>query len=180
MENLVSDNRTVSKATFSGLGSIIAVIDDAEMHVPDTMENTERRLIAAWVEKGNTIAPYVPPAPTPNDVAAERDRRLTLGFNYNFGDARGIHHFNTTAKDMEGWDLVTKLKDSLLQSGDTTSKIKIMTGTGVTEVTAPEWNAVLLYAGLNFQQPLWQASFILQAMNPIPADYATNPSYWPA
>lgn len=122
---------------------------------------------------------YITPAATAEAVGRERDRRLALGFDYDFGDDRGMHHFATTEADMRGWDRVTKLKDVMLQGGDTTSKITIATATGITEVTAPEWNAILLYAGVNFEQPLWQASFALQAMNPIPADYATNPAYWP-
>ncbi|MFC5760519.1 hypothetical protein [Rhizobium sp. GCM10022189] len=119
-------------------------------------------------------------APTTEAVGKERDRRLALGFNYDFGDERGVHHFATTEADMRGWDRVTKLKDVMLQGGDTTSTITIATATGITQVTAPEWNEILLYAGMHFEQPLYQASFALQAMNPIPADYATNPAYWPA
>ncbi len=120
------------------------------------------------------------PKPTANDVGKERDRRLALGFDYDFGDDRGAHHFATSEADMKGWDRVTKLKDALLQSGDQTTKIQISTANGRVEVTAPEWVAILLHAAASFEQPLWQASFDLQDMNPIPADYATNPAYWPA
>lgn len=41
-------------------GSIQAEIDGAVWLVPDDPENTERRVIAAWEAKGNTIPPYVP------------------------------------------------------------------------------------------------------------------------
>lgn len=126
------------------------------------------------------IVAFRNPSPTIDDVGRERDRRLALGFDYDFGDDRGVHRFATTEADMRGWDRVTKLKDVMLQNGDTTSAITIATATGITEVTAPEWNAILLYVGTHFEQPLWQASFALQAMNPIPRDYATNPAYWPA
>ncbi len=35
-----------------------------------------------------------PVPPTPADVIAERERRPALGFDYDFGDARGVHHRN--------------------------------------------------------------------------------------
>lgn len=79
---------------------------------------------------------------------------------------------------MAGWNRVTQLKDALYQAGDTTSPIAIVTDTGSTEVTGPEWNAILLFAAANFEQPLWQASFALQALDPVPADYRDD-SYWP-
>lgn len=112
-------------------------------------------------------------------VGAERARRLALGFDYDFQDARGVHRIGTTERDMDGWNEVTRLKDALLAAGDTTSLINIVTETGPTTVTAPEWNTILLYAASQFRQPLWQASFDLQAMNPIPADYMSD-AYWPA
>ena len=37
----------------------------------------------------------------PEQVAAERDRRLALGFNYDFGDSRGVHRIGTTLADID-------------------------------------------------------------------------------
>jgi hypothetical protein len=48
------------------------------------------------------------PVVTVADVVAERARRLALGFLYDFGDARGVHHIGTTLDDMNGWDEVAK------------------------------------------------------------------------
>ncbi|UFW80027.1 hypothetical protein [Rhizobium sp. SU303] len=136
--------------------------------------------VKARDENDPLVKAFRNPPPTGFAIGRERDRRLGLGFDYDFGDERGVHHFATTEEDMKGWDRVTKLKDALLQSGDQSTKIKISTATGRVEVTAPEWVEILLYAAANFEQPLWQASFDLQDMNPIPTDYATNPAYWPA
>lgn len=112
-------------------------------------------------------------------VAAERTRRLALGFSYDFGDERGVHRIGTTAADMAGWNRVTALKDALLAAGYTAAPIDIVTETGPCVVTAPEWNGILLYAAAAFEQPHWQASFALQAMDPIPTDYRGD-AYWPA
>jgi len=111
------------------------------------------------------------------DVIAERARRLAAGFNYDFGDDRGVHRIGTTDQDMIGWREVTDLANAYVAAGDTTSTIAIVTDTGPVVVTAMEWQAILVAAGA-FRQPIWTASFVIQAMDPIPDDYADN-SRWP-
>jgi hypothetical protein len=111
------------------------------------------------------------------DIEAERERRLAAGFEYDFGDDRGTHHIGTTAGDMTGWDEVTKLANALVATGDTTTTIKIATNTGIAEVTALDWQHILIAAGA-FRQPIWQASFALEATDPIPVD-VTDDQYWP-
>lgn len=121
------------------------------------------------------ISPPLPP-PGIGDVLAERDRRLSLGFSYDFGDARGVHQIGTTSADMTGWDEVTKVAQAMIATGAATATIEIITDTGPATVTASEWMAILLAAGAH-RQPIWQASFVLQAMSPVPADYAAD-SRW--
>jgi hypothetical protein len=116
------------------------------------------------------------PAPTVDDVAAERKRRLALGFNYDFGDARGVHHIGTSDADMVGWGEVSTYAGALIDSGDVETLIGIATNTGLIQVTAPEWRAVEV-AAAEFRQPLWALSFALMAQSPIPEDY-TNDTYW--
>lgn len=110
-------------------------------------------------------------------IVTERERRLAVGFDYDFSDARGVHRIATSDQDMRGWDEVTKIANAMLALGDTTSPIGIVTETGPTSVTAIEWQHVLVAAG-GFRQPIWGASFALQAMDPIPAD-VTDDSLWP-
>jgi hypothetical protein len=109
-------------------------------------------------------------------VKAECERRLALGFDYDFGDARGVHRIGTTARDMAGWDEVSKIAQALINVGQGAQTIAISTDTGSCEVTAAEWQSILI-AAAQFRQPIWLASFDLQAMDPIPTDYA-NDSYW--
>lgn len=118
-----------------------------------------------------------PEPPTVDDVIRERARRLALGFNYNFQDARGIHHIGTTPQDMIGWDEVTTIASALMALGQTDAQIKIETGTGPVTVTALDWQQILV-AAAQFRQPIWLASFALQKMDPIPEDY-TDDKYWP-
>ena len=115
-------------------------------------------------------------APTIADVEKERERRLSLGFNYNFGDARGVHHIGTTAKDMKGWDEVSAASQALVAIGQPSTQIDVVTNTGSASVTALEWQMVLIAAAAA-RQPIWAKSFELEAMSPIPADFAAD-SYW--
>lgn len=134
------------------------------------------RQIQFWIDAGNTIAPYTTPAPTVFDVQKERARRLSLGFAYDFGDERGIHQIGTTPDDMIGWRDVIDYANALIDSGDTETQIAIVTDTGATAVTAPEWQVIMLNAA-SVRQNLWAKSFALQAMQPIPGDYADD-SQW--
>ena len=49
------------------------------------------------MQRVNGVVKYVntlknAPYPKASDVIAERERRLALGFDYDFGDERGVHH----------------------------------------------------------------------------------------
>ena len=112
----------------------------------------------------------------PRQVQEERKRRLGLGFDYDFGDARGVHRIGTTDEDMVGWRDVIDYANALIDSGDTTTLIDIVTDTGAAQVTAPEWQAVMLQAA-TVRQTLWAKSFALQGLSIIPGDFA-NDSHW--
>lgn len=104
-------------------------------------------------------------------IIAERGRRLAAGFDYNFGDARGVHRIGTTDADRKGWDEVSTYAGALIDSADVETKINIVTDTGPCQVTAPEWRAIEL-AAAQFRQPIWAASFVLLAS--LPPDYADD------
>lgn len=118
------------------------------------------------------------PPPTMDDVVKERQRRLALGFNYDFGDERGIHRIGTTDQDMAGWREVTDVASALLNLGQGSAPIQIATDTGTVQITPIEWQQILVAAAI-FRQPIWQASFALMYdPNGIPLDYADD-SHWP-
>ncbi|PZR81670.1 MAG: hypothetical protein DI537_37895 [Stutzerimonas stutzeri] len=118
----------------------------------------------------------VPQPVTVEDVVAERARRLARGFSFDFGDERGIHQIATTDQDLRNWDEVTKLAAAYISISQPAATIAIRTDTGPVTVTAAEWQLVLIATGA-FRQPIFQASFVLQAMDPIPADY-TDDRHW--
>lgn len=148
----------VSMGTPDNKASWVVLFDDA---ATDQQKTAARAVIDA----------FNPLAPTPAMIAAERDRRLALGFKYDFGDARGVHHIGTTPADMVGWREVSDYAGSLLDSGDVTTKIAIETDTGKCQVTAPEWSAIKIAAAM-FRQPIWARSFVLQES--LPTDYTAD------
>lgn len=117
-----------------------------------------------------------PQPPTVWDVVAERERRLGLGFDYDFGGVRGIHRIAMTEHDMKGWDEITEWSLAAIALGTPNATIDVLTETGPCTVTAQEWQQVLM-AATAARQPIWAASFALQAMDPIPADYADD-EWW--
>lgn len=126
--------------------------------------------------QGNLVEVSFTPVTT-DEVIAERRRRLSLGFDYDFGDARGVHRIGTTEADMTGWDEVSKVASALIAVGMPSAPIDLVTDTGPVQVTATEWQMILV-AAAQFRQPIWGASFVLQAMSPIPNDYVAD-AYWP-
>jgi hypothetical protein len=112
----------------------------------------------------------------PEFVVRERARRLAMGFDYDFGDGRGVHRIGQTAADLAGWSEVTTAAQTAINLGSTTP-IGIVTDTGPVAVTPLEWQSILA-AATAYRQPIWAASFALQAMLPIPTDFADD-SYWP-
>lgn len=110
-------------------------------------------------------------------IVAERERRMALGFDYDFTDARGIHRIGTTDLDMKGWRAVDDLANAYSFAGNQAAVIDIVTDTGATQVTVAEWLGPMKLAFAAFGQPIWAASFALQAM-PNTTDCADN-QYWP-
>lgn len=168
---LLEDGRYWSSA----LGEyVLEVPEGAGVTKIDTEENLSDVLRSVGIKKT--------PIVSKTDVHAERDRRLSGGFLYDFGDERGVHLIRTSAADMIGWDEVTKLAQAQLNIKNFDPEFEmqpiiIATGTGVTQVTPIEWQHVMLSASA-FRQPIWSASFILENMEQIPKDYSDD-AFWP-
>lgn len=150
-----------------------AYVGPADLPEGAGVSNIETELALTQMLRGHALAG---PVALPADVHAERDRRLAGGFDYGFGDERGVHRINTTVGDMVGWDEVTKFAQALITAGQPAHVISIATGSGLVQLTAMEWQGVLI-AAAQFRQPIWGASFLLESMDTIPADFS-NDAYW--
>lgn len=152
--------------------------DGTEVYLPLSVSDTVSAE-AWWASHGHELDPeYVPPVPPPNpaDVHAERDRRLALGFDYDFGDSRGVHRIGTTDADMRGWNEVTMAALTAVNLGAGGTLFNINTDTGMTSVSAAEWLQILAAVTV-IRQAIWGASFVLESQDPVPVDYA-NDAYW--
>lgn len=147
-------------------GKIVGYSRHANDETPEQVADDDPELIA-FLEPGVTAA----------DVEAERERRLAAGFDYDFEDVRGVHRIGTTRDDLVGWDEVDKFAASLRAAGAGDVEVHILTDTGPVTVSADEWAQIMIAAGA-FRQPIWAASFLIVAMDPIPENFADN-SYWP-
>lgn len=150
----------------------------AGAYIDELPEDAGVTRIASEAELNDVLAVYGLPGPlvTIANVVAERDRRLSLGFDFDFGDERGVHHIGTTPDDMIGWNAVTVAANAIIATRMRPAAIDILTETGPATVTAMEWQQVLL-AATAAQQPIWHASFALSAMSPIPANFR-NDAHW--
>lgn len=90
------------------------------------------------------------------------EQKLAGGFDYDFGDARGVHRIGTTAGDLKGWDEVEKIFAIASRMGDLAKTVTIATDTGVAVINLGDWNGIMLAAEA-FRQPIWAASFAIQA-----------------
>lgn len=64
----------IASAQFNSGRSIHVTLDDGrEIDVPDDMANRHRRMVAEWVDEGNTIAPADPPTPLTRKQKIRRD-----------------------------------------------------------------------------------------------------------
>lgn len=129
----------------------------------------------------NTALKATTPAPVTevslvDAIINERNRRFALGFDHDFGGERGIKRIPTTDQDMEGWHEVTTATQAAMALGLADTQLTIYTGSGPINITAIEWQQVLLHAA-EVRQPIWLASFRLQSMDPIPDDL-TDDKYW--
>lgn len=115
----------------------------------------------------------------PHLVKAERDRRLAMGFTYDFEDGRGVHHIGTSADDMRGWNEVTMSAQAAVALGAGSDPLTtLLTDTGPATVTALEWMAIL-QAAHAARQPIWHRSFEIAAMSPDTVALASD-ALWEA
>ena len=161
--------------------SLVRLPNGDHVHCPQPGEIQAWKLLPRFHDLANSATVVVDPdkvvvqtTPTPEMIVAERVRRLGLGFNYDFGDVRGVHRIGTSPADMIGWGEVSTYAGALLDSGDVTTQIAIVTDTGPCHVTAPEWRAIEIAAAV-FRQPIWARSFVLSAL--LPTDY-TSDAQW--
>ncbi len=115
----------IENARYNEYGSIIAVISDEQITVPDDMANRHRAMIAEWEAVGNLIEPYLPgPESEPVIIipAVTLWERLTDSEAIQVNDAMATQPVrtrqifltaNTFRSDHELWPLLQQVTTNL-------------------------------------------------------------------
>lgn len=152
--------------------ALVGLADESLADLPAALDPCP----ADWLDTGFLpVQPVIPlddlKAAASSQVYTLREQHLAAGFDYDFADARGIHHIGTTPADVIGWDEVTQGAAAFVALGQGTTTFEILTNTGPVTITALEWQAILAQATA-VRQPIWQRSFALIAEIGAAADAA--------
>ena len=171
-------------------GIIRVQVDGAELFVPDDMGNRHRQMIAEWEfddegNRVNTIPPFVPtlsPLPVEADIDRERDQRIAAGFTFNgvFYQSRPEDRENIAGAAVAALAAIgagAQVGDYRWHGGDT-DFMWIAADNSMHPLDAQSTFAMGQAAMAHKQAHIFAAR-ALKDMSPIPADYATNPAYWP-
>lgn len=163
-------------------GAIDVTIDGLRMTVPDDMGNRHRQMIAAWEAEGNTIPAYTPPPPSPEDVDAERDRRIAAGFLF------GGVLYQTRSEDRENIAGASTAALAAMMNGAQPGDLRWHGGDSdfvwiAADNSMHAMDAQTMFAfgqaAMAHKQAHIFAARLIKDMDPIPEDYATNAAYWP-
>ena len=138
------------------------------------------RHYAEIVDAGVTIAAYAAPAPTGEDVNAERARRIEAGVIINVTGYAHAIHVTCRNEDRHNLSGLAFTAQERIGAGDTTTLTTFRDGADVMHDLTPPQIVEMRDQSMAYVEAVYAASWTLKAMSPIPADYATNATYWPA
>ncbi|MBO9125452.1 MULTISPECIES: DUF4376 domain-containing protein [unclassified Rhizobium] len=178
---------TIQSAQYTPDGNISAVIDEAQMIVPDDFGNRHRQMIADWELSGNVISPFAPPVATKAAVDVERDRRIVDGFTFEdvFYQTRAEDRENIAGAKSAATDAIALGAlpgdfswRKLLDPNGPETFAWIAADNSIHPMDA-QTVVRFGYAALAHKEAHIFAARQIKNLSPIPADYATNASYWP-
>lgn len=147
-----------------------------------------RRMRDDWLAAGNTPQHYAAPPPSASDVDGERDRRIDAGFVFD-----GVH-YQSRPEDRENiagakaaaTDAITLFGAEAgnfawqqLLDPSAPPEFRWIAADNSTHPMDAQTAMRFGYAALGHKQAHIFAARKLKNMSTIPADYATNPEYWP-
>ena len=147
---------------------------------PNDTEQLGVDLYNAATEKGN-IASYTPPQITGNDIDAERDRRIVDGFV--FGGVK----YQSRPEDRENISGASQVALEAIMNGAQPGDLYWHGGSTpfvwiASDNSLNPMDAQTMFnfgkAAMSHKQTLIFKARAIKDMNPIPADYATNETYW--
>lgn len=163
-------------------GMIKAELEGVELVVPDDMGNRHRQLIAEWEVAGNVIPPFSPLPPEDRAIDTERDRRISAGFSF------GGVFYQSRPEDRENIQGASTAALAAMVNGAQPGNYRWHGGEtdfmwiaddNTTHPLDAQSTFAMGQAAMAHKQAHIFAARALKDMDPVPADYATNPAYWP-
>lgn len=135
-----------------------------------------------WLEAGNVPQPFPALPPTEVEVDRERDRRIADGFAFNgvFYQSRRADRENIAGAAVAALAAIgagAQIGDYRWHGGD--SDFMWIAADNTMHPLDAQSTFAMGQAAMAHKQAHIFAARALKDMNPIPADYATNPEYWP-
>lgn len=140
---------------------------------PYTAQEGVTPLVWQSIQAG-TVAPYVPKV---REVVAERERRIEAGATLTvtgYGPVQ-LAGDDATRADLQAQATAAQL---YISSGNTTQAMQVRGSDGTVHTLTPAQMLELWSLGAAYIQGIFAASWALEAMDPIPADFAAD-SRWP-
>ncbi|MFN7125299.1 MAG: hypothetical protein ACK4M8_05410 [Allorhizobium sp.] len=136
-----------------------------------------------FVQPGYTLVGnlfVLPPAqaPSSDDVNSERDRRIDAGTTVTV-EGYGPIPLQGREKDQRNMLGLQAAASMRLAAGDNITLTKFRDAENVDHMLTPSQIVELWSKGAAWISDTYEASWDIKALDPIPADYATNESYWP-
>ena len=131
-----------------------------------------REAVLSYVEDGGKVTDYqhVSPVVTPDDVNAERDRRLAAGTTV---EVDGLGMMALQGRDRDQTNMLG-LKDAardLRDAGVTDAVMVFRDADDVSHDLTPAQMIDMVSEGMAWFSATYQASWAIKALNPIPEDY---------
>jgi hypothetical protein len=153
----------------------------AQALLPEATLAADEYAGVGWSYDGQTFSPPPAPSPTSADVDAERDRRLQLNFTFNGvvyqRDEKAIRRINGAGTLALGAIIGGAQPGDYRWHGESTDFEWIAFDNSTVKMDA---QTVMAFgaAAATVETQLVFAAKVIKAMDPIPADYATNETYW--
>lgn len=128
-------------------------------------------------EDGTTFTAPAPPAPTGDDVNAERNRRILAGKTFTLSNDAVVELIGAET-DMRNLQALAFAASLRIGAGDTTTITNFRDNANVIHQFTPPLVVELFSVGSAYISAIYQASWVLKDGASIPADYAADEN-WP-
>lgn len=160
----------ITSAMYNQDGNSITVVQDGNtILVPVAEGNRHYIELQEWVKAGNSIQLFTKTI-TDQDVNVERLRRITAGATFNGILVTGS---NDDARNLTNLALAAQLAIA----SNTSTTFIFRDGNNIDHELTPVQMLGLWQQSATYVSKLYEKSWALKAMSPIPSDY-TFDSYW--